>query len=78
VDASADHVMMIVPNTTLPVASSGPYPRQELALPRMQADHIYVVNGQVMDCEQLVTILDSLRAQLAGDGLALAPLDGLR
>jgi hypothetical protein len=78
VDASVDHVMMVVPNATLPVAPSGPFPRQDLALPQLQAEQIYVVNGQAITCDQLIDILSSLRSQVTHEDLAIAPLDGLR
>ena len=37
VDASSAHLMMVVPNVTLPLAPSGPFPRQELGVPLMQS-----------------------------------------
>jgi UDP-N-acetylglucosamine:LPS N-acetylglucosamine transferase len=78
VDASVDHVMMVVPNATLPVAPGGPFPRQDLALPELQADQIYVVNGQAISCDQLIDLLSSLRTQVTSEDLVIAPLDGLR
>jgi processive 1,2-diacylglycerol beta-glucosyltransferase len=76
--ASSAHIMMVVPNTVLPVAPSGPFPQQELALPRLQAGQIYIVNGQLFSSSQLVVLLDSLGTQLAGQHLTSAPLSGLQ
>ncbi|HTW08133.1 MAG TPA: glycosyltransferase [Acidimicrobiales bacterium] len=77
VDAGAHHLKMVVPETTLPLPPSGPYPRSLLALPALQGGHIYEVDGQLMSSDQLVAVLEDLRLQLASDGLALGPLGGL-
>ena len=69
VDASSAHLMMVVPNVTLPLAPSGPFPRQELGVPLMQSGHIYVVNGLLFTPAQLTTLLDNVRAQLASQQL---------
>jgi hypothetical protein len=78
VDAGADHLMMVVPNTTLPVAPSGPFPQQVLALPQLQPDQIYVVNGKDITASQLLALLHGVGAQLAASHLAIAPLSVLR
>ena len=78
VDASSKHVVMVVPNTTLPVPPSGPYPRQELALPPLQGGRIYVVEGERLTRDQLVTVLSDLRSELDRQGLVPAPLSALR
>jgi hypothetical protein len=78
VDASSKHVVMVVPNTTLPVAPSGPYPRLQLALPPLQGGRIYVVEGERLTRDQLVTVLSDLRSELDRQDLASAPLSALR
>jgi UDP-N-acetylglucosamine:LPS N-acetylglucosamine transferase len=78
VDASSEHVVMVVPNTTLPVAPSGPFPRQQLALPLLQGGRIYVVEGQRLRPDQLVVLLGGLRSELAGQHLVSAPLSVLQ
>ena len=78
VDASAGHVKMIVPNTTLPAAPSGAFPREQLAVPQLQADQIYVVNGALVSGTQLDILLDNVHSELASEHLTLAPLSGLR
>ena len=70
VDASSARVMMVVPNVTLPVAPSGPWPRQQLAVPLMQSGHIYVINGLRATPAQLTTVLGNVRAQLSDQHLA--------
>jgi len=78
VDARFDHVTMVVPDTTLPMAPSGPSPQDDLALPVLQGGQIYVVNGPAVSSDQLVVLLSELEAQLAGQHLAIAPLSGLQ
>lgn len=78
VDASSDHLMMIVANTTLPIAASGPFPQQDLALPPLQAEQIYVVNGPAINARQLAILLDNLRSRLSSQHLAAAPFSGLQ
>jgi processive 1,2-diacylglycerol beta-glucosyltransferase len=78
VDASAAHVMMVVPNTTMPVAPSGPFPQQQLGLPQLQGDHVYIVNGLRVTTAQLVVLLSNLEIQLAGVGLSSAPFSDLQ
>jgi hypothetical protein len=70
VDASSAHLMMVVPNVTLPVAPTGPFPQQELAVPVLQPGHIYVVNGLRVTPAQLTTLLQNMRAQLSDQHLA--------
>jgi UDP-N-acetylglucosamine:LPS N-acetylglucosamine transferase len=70
VDASSAHLKVVVPNVTLPVAPSGPFPRQELGVPLMQSGHIYVVNGLGVTPAQLGTLLGNVRAQLSSQHLA--------
>jgi hypothetical protein len=69
VDASSAHLMMVVPNLTLPVAPRGPFPQQELAVPLMRSGHIYVVNGLRVTPDQLTTLLQNVRAQLSNQHL---------
>jgi UDP-N-acetylglucosamine:LPS N-acetylglucosamine transferase len=78
VDARSAHVVMVVPNTTLPIAPSGPFPRQQLALPPLQGGQIYVVNGQVLPPAQLSVLLEGLRFEIATQRLASAPLSALQ
>ncbi|HTT91519.1 MAG TPA: hypothetical protein VMF65_18325, partial [Acidimicrobiales bacterium] len=78
VDASAAHLMMVVPDTTMPVAPSGPFPQQVPALPQLQGDHIYLVNGLRVSTGQLVVLLSNLEAQLSGVGLSSAPFSDLQ
>ena len=78
VDASAAHLMMVVPNITMPVAPSGPFPQQVPALPQLQGDHIYLVNGLRVNTGQLVVLLSNLEAQLSGVGLSSAPFSDLQ
>lgn len=78
VDARSAHVTMVVPNATLPVPANGPFPRQELAVPTLQAGHIYVVDGPEIQASQLLVLLDGLRSQLFNDGLSSAPLSLLQ
>jgi processive 1,2-diacylglycerol beta-glucosyltransferase len=78
VDASAAHLLMVVPDTTMPVPPSGPFPQQELALPKLQGDQIYLVNGLRVTSGQLVVLLSNLEAQLSGIGLSSAPLSHLQ
>ena len=77
-DASKAHLLMVVPRTTLPLAPTGPYPQDVLLLPKLQVDGIYVVNGMRTTTRQLVALLGSLRAEMAGQGLAGMPLGSLR
>jgi hypothetical protein len=70
VDASSAHLLMVVPNVTLPVAPSGPFPREALAVPVMQPGHIYVVNGLRVTPAQLTTLLANVRTQLSSQHLA--------
>jgi UDP-N-acetylglucosamine:LPS N-acetylglucosamine transferase len=70
VDASSAHLMMVVPNVTLPVAPGGPFPRQELGVPLLQSGHIYVVNGLRVTPAQLTTLLGNVRAELSSQHLA--------
>jgi processive 1,2-diacylglycerol beta-glucosyltransferase len=78
VDASSDHLMMVIPDTTLPVPPSGPFPEQQLALPQLQGDHIYVVNGLHVTVTQLAVLLQNVEAQLAGARLRSAPFSRLQ
>lgn len=78
VDAGSDHLMVVVPDATLPAAPEGPFPREELRIPRLHADQIYVVNGLRLTPDQLVVLLASLRSQLAREHLASAPLCDLK
>jgi UDP-N-acetylglucosamine:LPS N-acetylglucosamine transferase len=78
VDTSSANVVMVVPDTTLPVAPSGPFPRSDLALPQLQGGQIYVVEGQRVTQAQLIVLLDRLRAALARDHLSSAPLSSLQ
>ena len=74
VDASSAHVLMVVPNATMPVPPSGPFPQEELGLPRLQGDHIYLVDGLRVSPPQLVVLLSNLEAQLAGRGVVERPV----
>ncbi|HXW80178.1 MAG TPA: glycosyltransferase, partial [Acidimicrobiales bacterium] len=78
VDASSAHLMMVVPDATLPVPPSGPFPEQELALPQLQGDHIYIVNGLHVTVPQLAVLLQNVEAQLAGERLTSAPFSRLQ
>lgn len=78
IDANTRHLLMVVPNTTIPVRPSGPYPRDDLAVPRLLAEHIYEVDGLATSPSQLVVVLNKLRNQLARDGLDSQPLDALQ
>lgn len=78
VDASSQHVTMVVPNVVLPVAPTGPFPRQELGLPVLQAEQIYLVNGVGLLPNQLVTVLDDTSTALGQAQLASAPFSGLQ
>ena len=78
VDASSAHLMMVIPNSTLPIAPSGPFPRQDLALPQLQAGQIYLVEGLKVSPVQLVELLGNLRTQLFTDDLASAPFSRLQ
>jgi UDP-N-acetylglucosamine:LPS N-acetylglucosamine transferase len=75
-DASKAHLLMVVPNTTLPGSST--YPRGDLALPAMRAGRIYVVNGWRTTPGQLVTLLGSIEAELAHQGLTAVSFGALR
>lgn len=70
VDASSAHLMMVVPNVTLPVAPRGPFPQQELAVPVVQPGHIYVINGLRVTPAELTTLLGNVRARLSNQHLA--------
>ncbi len=78
VDASAAHLLMVVPDATMPVPPSGPFPQEELGLPPLQGDHIYLVNGLQVSPKQLVVLLSNLEAQLGGVGLSSAPFSYLQ
>jgi processive 1,2-diacylglycerol beta-glucosyltransferase len=78
VDASAAHLLMVVPDATMPVAPSGPFPQEQLGLPALQGEHIYLVNGLRVTPVQLVVLLSNLEAQLAGIGLSSAPFSDLQ
>ena len=74
VDASSAHLIMVVPNATLPVPPSGPFPEQELALPLLQGDHIYVVNGLHLTVTQLSVLLEQCRGTTSGPAIDKRPL----
>ncbi len=78
VDANSAHLMMVVPNNTLPVSPNGPFPQQELAVPQIQGDHIYVVNGLHVTAHQLAVLLGNVGAELAGERLTSAPFSRLQ
>jgi processive 1,2-diacylglycerol beta-glucosyltransferase len=78
VDASAAHLRMVVPDATMPVPPSGPFPQEELGLPAMQGDHIYLVNGLRVTSAQLIVLLSNLEAQLSGEGLTSQPYSDLQ
>ncbi len=78
VDTSSAHLMMVIPNATLPIAPGGPFPRQVLAVPTLQAGQIYVVEGLKVTPVHLLDLLSNLRAQLSSDGLASAPFSRLQ
>jgi UDP-N-acetylglucosamine:LPS N-acetylglucosamine transferase len=77
VDAGALHLLMVVPNTTLPLAPSGPYPQQQLPVPVLAAGHIYVVDGLQVTPSQLQALLQDLRGELFSEGLVSAPFSRL-
>ncbi len=78
VDTSSAHLMMVIPNATLPIAPGGPFPRQVLAVPTLQAGQIYVVEGLKVTPQHLLDLLSNVRAQLSSDGLASAPFSRLQ
>jgi len=78
VDTSSAHLMMVIPDATLPIAPGGPFPRQVLAVPQLQAGQIYVVEGLKVTPVHLADLLSNVRAQLSSDGLASAPFSGLQ
>jgi UDP-N-acetylglucosamine:LPS N-acetylglucosamine transferase len=78
VDTSSAHLMMVIANATLPVAPGGPFPRQVLAVPHLQAGQIYVVEGLKITPVHLVGLLSNVRAQLASDDLVSAPFSRLQ
>ena len=78
VDTSSAHLLMVIPNATLPIAPGGPFPRQVLAVPQLQAGQIYVIEGLKISPVHLVDLLNNVRAQLSRDGLASAPFSGLQ
>ena len=78
VDASAAHLRMVVPDATMPVPPSGPFPQEELGLPALQGDHIYLVNGLRVTSVQLIVLLSNLEAQLSGVGLTSQPYSDLQ
>jgi UDP-N-acetylglucosamine:LPS N-acetylglucosamine transferase len=78
VDTSSAHLMMVVPNATLPISPGGPFPRQVLAVPRLQAGQIYVVEGLNVTPMDLIDLLSNVRAQLSIDGLVSSPFSRLQ
>jgi hypothetical protein len=78
VDTSSAHLMMVIPNATLPMAPGGPFPRQVLAVPQLQAGQIYVVEGLKVTAVRLIYLLSNVRAQLTSDGLVSAPFSRLQ
>ncbi|HMK96880.1 MAG TPA: hypothetical protein VK425_04985, partial [Acidimicrobiales bacterium] len=78
VDASSAHVKMVVPNTTLPVPPSGPFPQSDIAVPELQSGHVYVVDGRKITPLQLTVLLGELGSQLRSQRLPSAPLSGLQ
>ena len=78
VDTSSAHLMMVIPDATLPIAPAGPFPRQVLAVPKLQAGQIYVVEGLKVTPQDLLDLLSNLRVQLSSDGLASAPFSRLQ
>ena len=78
VDTSSAHLMMVIPDATLPIAPGGPFPRQVLAVPKLQAGQIYVVEGLKVTSQHLLDLLGNLRAQLSSDGLASASFSRLQ
>jgi processive 1,2-diacylglycerol beta-glucosyltransferase len=78
VDTSSAHLMMVIANATLPVTPGGPFPRQVLAVPQLQAGQIYVVEGLEVTPVDLLDLLSSVRAQLSRDDLLSAPFSRLQ
>ncbi|HUB70342.1 MAG TPA: hypothetical protein VL984_07960 [Acidimicrobiales bacterium] len=78
VDASSDHLKMIVPNVTLPLPPGGPFPQSSLALPVLQGRDVYVVDGRKVTASQLTVLLGDLGSELAGEGLSSRSLSGLQ
>jgi hypothetical protein len=78
VDTGSAHLMMVIPDATLPIAPGGPFPRPVLAVPQLQAGQIYVVEGLKVTPVHLLDLLSNLRAQLSSDGLASAPFSRLQ
>jgi processive 1,2-diacylglycerol beta-glucosyltransferase len=78
VDTSSAHLMMVIPNATLPITAGGPFPRQVLAVPQLQPGQIYVVEGLKVTPVDLVDLLGNIRAQLSVDGLVSAPFSRLQ
>ena len=76
-DARKAHLLMVVPNATLPLTLNGPYPRDSLSLPVLQSGRIYMVNGWRTTPAQLLTVLGELHQRLASQGLASRPLGSL-
>ena len=78
VDARSAHLMMVIPDATLPIARGGPFPRQVLAVPQLQARQIYAVEGLKVTPVPLVDLLSNVRAQLSSDDLVSAPFSRLQ
>jgi processive 1,2-diacylglycerol beta-glucosyltransferase len=78
IDANSRHLLMVVPNATLPLSPGGPYPRDQLAVPLLKPDQIYEVNGLRTSPSQLMVLLSELRWQVASQGLASRPLAALQ
>jgi hypothetical protein len=78
VDAGSGNFKVVVPGFTLPAAPRGPYPRDQLEVPRLKGGDVYVVDGFQMTPAQLVVLLGLLESQEAAQHLAGGPLSWLR
>lgn len=78
VDASSGNFKVVLPDYNLPAAPSGPFPRDELVVPRLEGGQIYLIDGRSLSAKQLVVLLGSLQAQEAAQHFAGAPLSWLQ
>jgi UDP-N-acetylglucosamine:LPS N-acetylglucosamine transferase len=78
VDAGSGNFKVVVPGWTIPAAPKGPYPRDELLVPKLKGGGVYLVDGFNLRSFQLVMLLGSLGAQESAQHLTGAPLSWLR
>jgi hypothetical protein len=68
----------VLPGYSLPAAPSGPFPRDQLIVPRLDGGQIYLIDGRDLSAKQLVVLLGALESQETAQHFAGAPLSWLQ